>query len=211
MTRLEEVLRGSYSPQEVIPPWRWRPEIVRKIPQVELYHATLSKNIPTILEKGIIPRTEEWCEKHIDSILGEYGLTRRDVDEWVWKSPLIRCKETTGRVSLSGNMQYAIGNCRAGKEAEIMLRSAIEKVPYDTVYRRLLEPCSMCIVDVPSDTMELIFDKPVGDKIREALEIFKKYDPKTTWEMAKEHFNEFRFPKIPREWIRECTPWGYEV
>lgn len=174
-------------------------------PSIILYHGTLSKNVPKILEEGIMPRTAEFCHKLIE----EKG---EGAEEYVKKYALSRCLETTGRVSLSGSREYAIDNCRAGLESEVMLRASREGRKESEIWRDIKKevPCSLVEVEIPREVIPRTGGgrwegRPIGEILDSAYEVMKEIVP-MTWEESKAHFQEFTFDEIPRGWIKAHYP-----
>lgn len=186
-----------------------------------LYHGTLTRNVPSILEKGVIPRDEDFCEHLIET-------KGKDAPEWARKSAKRRCLDTAGEVSLSGDKDYAIGNCRAGLEAESYLIEGREGKTGKEVWEGLRRenPCSVLKVTVPADVVPLSGGgrwegKPLGETIEDATKAFKGAFPKVAEDYAKkgkefEEFTlksleEFTFGYISPDWIVDVehgvTPW----
>lgn len=128
-------------------------------PKRTLYHATWCGNIDSIMKVGLIPRTEEEVEETVNKILAEYGYTRKTVPFYIWGYPLLRLKETVGKVYLSGDPLYALQNCLAGFEAETQLRSYLKakkehkKMRYLPIEEALKErisdfSCGICEVEL---------------------------------------------------------------
>lgn len=181
--------------------------------KLNLYHATWEGNVPSIMEKGIVPRTPSLCEQKIDELLAEYGLTRKDIPEWIWKYPLERCKETADRVYLSGDKKYAKGNCLAGFEAEYDLRASLiahkEKRPQRPKFEEVMGKleCKVCKLEVPVEAIH---------EGREALERFRKAkealcgwhpersDAEIEQEAYELAFRQETVDRVPPGWIKAC-------
>lgn len=96
----------------------------KSIPETAiLYHGSSLSNLAAILTEGIKPRISSQCESMIDGWLAEYGYSRKDLPNWIWKYPLDRCKETADIIHLSGDKRYAWINSQAGKEVEVDFRT----------------------------------------------------------------------------------------
>lgn len=188
---------------------------------ITLYHGTLTKNVPSILEKGVIPRDEDFCEHLIET-------KGKDAPEWAKKSAKRRCLDTAREVSLSGNKDYAIGNCRAGLEAESYLIEGREGKTGKEVWEGLRKqnPCSVLKVTVPADVVPLSGGgrwegEPIGRIIEDATQAFKGAFPEMAEDYAKkgkefEEFTlksleEFTFGYVSPDWIvdveHDVTPW----
>jgi len=180
---------------------------------ITLYHATWEGNIPSIMKRGIVPRTSQWCEEKIDELLAEYGLTRKDIPEWIWKSPLERCKETADRVYLSGDKKYAKDNCLAGLETESDLRAGIIAFKERRPQRPKLEEvmgkleCKVCQLEVP---IEAIHEgKEALARFQKAKEALRQWGPERSeaeirQEAYKLAFRQETAERVPPEWIKYC-------
>lgn len=149
------------------------------------YHGTWTGNVPSIKEKGLVPRTLEDAERIIDSLLAEYGETRETVPKYYWYYPLLRLQETAGKVHLSGDKQYAICNCLAGFEAEVQLRSFLEarekhrKHRYLTIeeLRKEEMPCSVCEVKLKEDEIPEDEIKDIRERAKHATQYMPEKFP----------------------------------
>ena len=210
--RLEEWLPGDPTKKEPPLP-RWLIKRNQSTKKLRLYHGTEAKNVPSIMAKGILPRTPAECEQRIDKLLAGYGLTREEVPEKVWKPALLRCMETTNKVYLSPFKQYAMGECLSGLQDEYDLRSSVilhkEKLPeeerpeWEQVLGKRL--CKVCEVEVPVGELYLE-EKTHGFKqIKQELEWLKKNYPEFTQEDRFEVvMGVVNVDKVPPEWIKIC-------
>lgn len=180
---------------------------------LRLYHGSWSGNIPSILEKGIVPRSQlRACDTYIDDILAEYGLRREDVPEWMWKYPLSRCKETSEKVYLSADPAYATGNALAGFEAEDDLRRYLAKLTGQE-YKPPERPVTICEVEVPA---ELVEGEPQWHWTAkkeltkwETVEHAKQFIPELfedEEDIIKGVFRQVKLDRVPAEWIKACRP-----
>lgn len=178
-----------------------------------LYHGTLTKNVPYILEKGIIPRDKDFCERFIKT-------KGKGAPEWAKNSAKRRCLDTAGTISLSCNKDYAIDNCRAGLEAESYLIEGREKKTGKEVWEELRKenPCSVLTVTAPADVVPLSGGgkwegESIGKIIKDATKALKGAFPEMAEDYAKKGkkfeeftfktFEEFTFGRIPPEWITD--------
>lgn len=180
--------------------------------KITFYHATSEKNIPSISEKGLMPRSESICEREIDRILAEYGLKRKDVPESIWGKPMERCKETAGKVYLTSDKDFAKANCLAGLEMEYELRAGVHSLhEEDTTPEAIIGEiqCKCCEVEVP---LEVIKERtPEGWRAaeRSMIRFFSNEHPnwsqeKVEVEARKQLFKEVTFDKVPPEWVKSC-------
>lgn len=196
------------------------PNLSYKCPFSEVtgYHGTPRYNVAFIEEQGIVPRKPEGADALVDSILAEHGLTRKDVPEWVWKYPKLRWEETANRVYITGDKQYAIGNCRAGLEAEGDLRLNIrswvmrrkrKKAPqtYESVME--MPPCFICKLRIPiSDIDPRDMEEFAGRIERVKGYLQEKGLPasdRDAWEFLFSQVT-YTVPKVPPENILSCDP-----
>lgn len=196
-----------------------------------LYHATLACNEPSILAKGLTPRTESQCETMVDEMLAKRGLTRAQVEPWQWQSPLQRCKETAGKVYLSGKREYAEGNCYAGGEVESDLCRVLSTKKWAGAdYERFhqdLGGCVVCEVEVPASTSLLggshadrWSHDTVGKSVHRLYEhLMERYSTHPDefvdlmgrppdHEMARAAIVEYQLGPVPPQWVRRCVPIG---
>lgn len=140
-------------------------EMEQSNPKRTYYHASWCGNIESLMDRGLIPRTEQEAEETVDAVLAEYGYTREDIPKWRWQYALARLKETASRVYLSADPMYSLQNCLAGFEAEAELRSHVEsfkrhkKVRYLTLEEvaKLRGPdirCGICEVELDDTKIE---------------------------------------------------------
>lgn len=177
-----------------------------------LHHASAEKNIPSIVEKGIIPKGKSACEQAIDGILSDLGLTREDIPDSIWKEPLERCKETESEVYLSIDEDYAKGNCLAGLEAEYQLRAKIRRERgEDTSPKAVMGEiqCKSCKVQVPIESLTTTTVEGLQGRARSVLRYYTREHPEWSEgqikkEAFKRLFDEVTLDKVPPEWIKQC-------
>jgi len=185
---------------------------------VTLYHSTPSYNVPSILKKGIIPRTPEQCRKRIDAILKEYSIDKKKVKEH-YEYAIARCMESTRAVCTSGDKYYSIQNCRAGEEdKELILRGIANYLANDKSYSELVKElipkpsCHTCEIKVPLNTpLTRVFEgETVRDEIERAKsnlrEAFPEWDEEKVNKEAQQIKRCLIFKHIPPEWITSCKP-----
>jgi len=149
-------------------------------------------------------------DAYIDSILAEYGVTRADVPEYIWKYPLDRLEDTSSHVYLSADPRVARGNALASYEAEDMLRRSLSQ-HLGLEYKQPKRDVSVCEVDVPAE----LVDKEVmglGGKTESKFEIVERCKKSIgdVWEdeqdIIRHVFSEVRLDKpIPPEWVKGCV------
>jgi len=183
-----------------------------KVPRsIRLYHASSSKNINSIKRLGILPRGRiQNHEAYIDSILTEYGVTRADVPEYIWKYPLDRLMETSKHVYLSADPRVAKGNALASYEAEDMMRRELS-CHLGLEYKKPKREISVCEVDVPAD----LVDGPVPSWMKDAetkWEIVERCNKligdlyEDEQDVLRHVFTEVKLDKpIPPEWVKGCS------
>jgi len=177
-----------------------------------LYHASAEKNISSIVEQGIIPKGKSACEKGIDDILTDFGLTRKDVPEAIWKDALERYEETEGEVYLSIDEDYAKGNCLAGLEAEYQLRAKIHQMRGEDPSPGAIigeVSCKSCEVHVPIEALTATTVEGLQGRARSVLRFYAREHPDWSEEQIKKEsfkrlFSEVTLDKVPPEWIKKC-------
>lgn len=175
-------------------------------PTVRLYHGSYIGNASSLLEKGIVPRKQLLdCDKFVDGVLTDYGVTRADLPPWTWGYSLERCQDTAAVVYLSGDYEYALGNSLAGFEAEDSLRQIVAKQLGLPVYIPPDRDSVVCTVDVPTQVLFSV-DDPRGDLeeiffhcLSEVPRLFKGTDA-----IIATMFRQVIFPEIPASWIKSC-------
>jgi len=179
-------------------------------PTVRLYHGSYLGNASSLLEKGVIPRRQLLdCNKFVDGVLSDYGVTRADLPAWTWGYALERCQDTAKVVYLSADYAYALGNSLAGFEAEDSLRHIIAKELGLPGYIPPDRDSVMCAVDVPT---RVLFspDVETGSYGNEREEIFFRCFAemprlfKDTDHILRTMFRVATFDKIPASWIKSC-------
>ena len=88
--------------------------------KLTLWHGTEAKNAPSIIEKGIRPRTLSECEERVDRVLREYGLSRQEVPEKVWRPSLARCVDRLGQ-----GLSFRSEKVRHGRVSQAGFRTSL--------------------------------------------------------------------------------------
>ena len=87
------------------------------------YHGTLLEYIPSIKKQGLVGREGNFCENLIKKF-GK-GISEEDI-QWTKN----RCEDTAEGISVSGDYEYAVTQCRANLEAQVALEEAKLEAKY---------------------------------------------------------------------------------